>query len=86
MVDPEDDRCSDADGGHEGVCASIAVGVALFIIMILGRVYGGSNRSRLAFVLSPFADRGRICFARAVFRAASFPVSSDATAMSIMYA
>ena len=27
MIDPEDYGCSDADGGHEGVCASVIAGV-----------------------------------------------------------
>lgn len=38
---------------EQGAKASIAVGVALFIILFLGRLYGGSSRSRLAFALSP---------------------------------
>lgn len=36
-----------------GARISIAVGFALFLMLLLGRVYGGSNRSRLASVLSP---------------------------------
>lgn len=36
-----------------GAKASIAVGLVLLAMLLLGRVYGGSNRSRLAFVLSP---------------------------------
>ena len=27
MIDPEDDGCGDADGGHEGVCTSVVTGV-----------------------------------------------------------
>ena len=27
MIEPEDDCCSDADGGHEGVCAAVLAGV-----------------------------------------------------------
>ncbi len=38
---------------EQGAKLSIAVGIILFIVLFLGRIYGGSNRSRLAFVLSP---------------------------------
>jgi len=38
---------------EQGANLSIAVGVILFIVLLLGRIYGGSDRSRLAFVLSP---------------------------------
>lgn len=38
---------------EQGAMLSIIVGVTLFIVLFLGRIYGGSDRSRLAFVLSP---------------------------------
>lgn len=38
---------------EQGAKLSIIVGVALFFILLLGKIYGGKNRSRLAFVLSP---------------------------------
>lgn len=27
MIEPEDDGCGDADGGHEGMCASVVAGM-----------------------------------------------------------
>lgn len=38
---------------EQGAKISIAVGVALFFLLFAGRVYGGNNRARLAFILSP---------------------------------
>lgn len=38
---------------EQGAKVSIAVGFVLFVMLLLGRLYGGSNRSRLAFILSP---------------------------------
>lgn len=38
---------------ERGAKVSIAVGLALFVMLLLGRLYGGSSRSRLASVLSP---------------------------------
>lgn len=38
---------------EQGAKTSFAVGVALFVILFLGRIYAGGNRSRLASVLSP---------------------------------
>jgi len=38
---------------EEGARLSITVGAILFILLLLGKIYGGNNRSRLALVLSP---------------------------------